>query len=258
MLRLREQQFELATALMGDATGILGQVANNSRVPAMAAISVYRNNLKQGFGNALALTFPVLVRLVGEPYFRQLADQFRRRHPSRSGNLSNIGSLMPEFLRESFEHTEYHYFADIARLEWLVYEVQCAAEAPWLSVDAFKAMTPAECSRLRFRMHPAARMMKSVYPILRIWQSNQPGADPVAIDLGSGGDLLIISRTKAGTRLHSLEAALYELAFALAAGASLGDGYDAAAKAAGTFDLAQALHRLLCAGTFTQFLEHNL
>jgi len=255
MLRLREQQFDFATALAGDSADFLDLVAKGSRVLPITAISVYQNNVAQGFTNALALTFPVLKRLVGEAYFRQLAGQFRTRHPSRSGNLSNIGLPLPDFLQQTFERTEYAYLADISRLEWLVHEVQCAAEAPRLKVDAFRAVMPASYDRLRLNMHPAVRLLQSAFPIVQIWQSNQPGADPAVTDLRCGGDQLLIARTPDGIKLHRLTPACYALAFAMAAGARLGDGYEAAVNAAGAFDLAQALHRLLEAGSFTQLLE---
>jgi hypothetical protein len=192
---------------------------------------------------------------VGEAYFRQLAGQFRTRHPSRSGNLSNIGLPLPDFLHELFGHTEYAYLADIAHLEWLVHEVQSAAEAPRLKVDAFKAVMPASYGRLRLTMHPAARLLQSAFPVVQIWQSNQPGADPAVTDLRCGGDQLLISRTPEGIKLHRLTPACYALASAMAEGAMLGDGYEAALDAAGSFDLALALHRLLEAGSFTQILE---
>src|SRR3569832_2986714 len=37
-----------------------------------SGIEIYRNNLHEGFLKALALEFPVIQRLVGEAYFRQL------------------------------------------------------------------------------------------------------------------------------------------------------------------------------------------
>ena len=51
------------------------------------------------------------------------------------------------------------------------------------------AQVPAEQQgELHFQLHPAARLLESVFPILRIWQVNQDdyAGDP-SVDLTAGG-----------------------------------------------------------------------
>src|SRR5262249_12480482 len=62
------------------------------RAQTAARLAIYRNNLHEGFINALALEFPVVQRLVGDDYFRQLAREFLHAHPSRAGDLHPIGA----------------------------------------------------------------------------------------------------------------------------------------------------------------------
>src|ERR1700704_1590626 len=99
----------------GDAAGVAAQIEANGLEPA-ERLDIYRNNLHEGFTKALAIGFPVIERLVGVDYFRQLALDFLRAHPSRAGNLHHIGAPFPRFLRERFADTEYTYFADVAAL----------------------------------------------------------------------------------------------------------------------------------------------
>src|SRR5438552_18891311 len=57
-----------------------------------AGLEIYRNNLHEGFCKVLALEFPVIQRLVGADYFRQLGRDFLHAHPSRGGDLHAIGA----------------------------------------------------------------------------------------------------------------------------------------------------------------------
>src|SRR5689334_21117181 len=85
MLSLRERQRGFAAALLGTAA-----------VP--GGLQVYRNNVFASLTEALAAVYPVVKRLVGEPFFNQLARRFIRRHPSRSGNLHDFGAELPAFI----------------------------------------------------------------------------------------------------------------------------------------------------------------
>ena len=48
-------------------------------------VQVYDSNVRAMFEGALERTFPVLRRRVGEAHFRQLAAEYRARHPSLQG-----------------------------------------------------------------------------------------------------------------------------------------------------------------------------
>ena len=97
MLPLRELQLRFVAALFeGDAV-VRDELVDGSP-SAGARLGVYRNNLREGFVQALALEFPVVQRLVGEEFFRQTALEFQARHPSRSGDLTHIGAPFADYL----------------------------------------------------------------------------------------------------------------------------------------------------------------
>ncbi len=91
MPALRELQLAFVAAMFGESDGVEAHV-HNGGMSADARLSIYQNNLREGFIKALALTFPVVERLGGTDYFRQLALEFLAAHPSRSGNLHHIGA----------------------------------------------------------------------------------------------------------------------------------------------------------------------
>src|SRR6185436_3867817 len=99
MPALRELQLELVAALFGESDGVQAHVLE-AGMSADARLGIYQNNLREGFIKALALGFPVIERLGGTDYFRQLALEFLAAHPSRAGNLHHIGAPFAPFLAQ--------------------------------------------------------------------------------------------------------------------------------------------------------------
>ena len=61
------------------------------------------------------------------------------------------------------------YLADVARLENAWVEAYHAAEADALGLDALAAIAPDALGALRFRPHPAARLLRFSHPAASIW-----------------------------------------------------------------------------------------
>jgi hypothetical protein len=248
MLPLHEMQQRFGAALFdGDDARIARHVVANGIAPA-ARIDIYRNNLQVGFRKALALMFPVIEQLVGEAYFSRLSRDYQAAFPSRSGDLHHIGRSLPLFLRAQVPAGDYAYLADVAELEWAIQEIAVAARPAAATVDDLRPIEPEAYDALRLGLHPAARLVASAFPVVRIWMSNQPGATAELVHLDAGGDRVLVRENEAGLEFHRLRAGEYALVAALAAGLSLGTAAERAlASGDPQFDLVRALHRLLSA-----------
>jgi hypothetical protein len=258
VLALRELQQRFADALFDGADAPIAPHIVEGGIPPALRLAIYRNNLHEGFIKALALAFPVIERLVGEAYFRQLALEFLHAHPSRAGNLHHIGAPLEPFLRQRFAHTEYAYLCDIAALEWAYQEAFIAADAEALSPVALRGIDALGCERVRFGLHPSCGLVRSDYPIVRIWRANRPESQSdEIIDLRSGGDNVLVLRTAECIELHRLSAGELALLSAFARGETLGDAYDAARAADPSFDLGAALGHCVAAGFLTTVLPAN-
>jgi hypothetical protein len=245
MPALRELQLEVVAAMFDESDLARAHVREDG-MSAGARLSVYQNNLREGFIKALALGFPVIERLGGTDYFRQLALEFLAAHPSRSGNLHHIGAPFPPFLARKFAGTQYAYLADVAALEWAYEEAQIAADADALSAEAFASIAPEDYERLTFTFHPACRLVQSHYPIVKIWRVNQSETlSDELIDLDAGGDNVLVLRTPECVEFHRLPAADFALFEALAHGDNLGVALDRAQAVENDFDLGAALRHLL-------------
>jgi hypothetical protein len=253
---LRDLQRRFAAALF-DSTS--PQMSAEVRANGIDRLAIYRGQLHAVFARALALEFPVVERLVGSAYFRQLALQFQAAHPSRAGNLHHIGAPFPAFLRNRFGGGDYDYLGDVAALEWALQESAVAADAPPLDPQVLRSIAPADYVRLHFALHPAARLVSSVYPVLDIWHANQ--ADSAAsgtIDLASGHTRVLVHRGAQGVGFHVLSAPECALMGALAQNYCLGAAVDAALKDDAAFDLGSTLRRFVVLGAFTNAALHEL
>jgi hypothetical protein len=223
MPALRELQLQFVAALFDARDDTVQRCVRKDGIDVGERLDIYRNNLREGFVRALAIGFPVIERLGGAEYFRQLAVQFLSAHPSRRGNVHQIGGPFASWLRGKFQGTEYSYFADIADLEWAYQEALIAPDAPAIAVETLRQVDPAIYEHLTFEFHPACGFVRSDFPIVRIWEANQPeGASEAVIDLASGGDNVLVMRTNEGVEMHRVPHDQFVFLKALAEGESLG------------------------------------
>jgi hypothetical protein len=259
MLSLLDLQKRFDSALFGDAPDAVapwirhgeGDEAGNTGIDAHARLAIYRNNLCEGFRNALALEFPVIERLVGQDYFRQLALSFLAEHPSRAGDLHPIGEPFAQFLRLRFENTHYAYLPDVATLEWAYQQSLVAADAPSFDPAALRDIPQNAYAQLRFTLHPACELVRSSYPVVWIWAVNQPDAGDEVVDLSSGADFVLIRRAAEGVEMRRIAAADFAILDAFSHGATLANALEIACALAPDFDLGEALQLFIGLGVLT-------
>lgn len=257
MLPLRELQWRFDSAVFDDVPdeaapwirGCESDPAEGAAIDAYARIAIYRNNLREGFRKALALEFPVIERLVGEDYFRQLALSFLSEHPSRAGDLHPIGAPFAQFLSRRFEDTPYAYLPDVAALEWAYQQSLVAADAPPFDVATLRDIPPEAYGHVLFTLHPACGLLRSPYPVVRIWAVNQPeSTDDEVVDLSSGADFVLIRRADEGVEMRRIAAADFAMLDAFSQQAHLAPALEQARAIDPDFDLGAALRRFISLG----------
>jgi hypothetical protein len=242
---LREAQRGFSSAILADDSAAIHARILPGRFGTERHLQIYRNNVYAGLTDALVAVYPVIARLVGEDCFRGCGYHYVRDAPPTSGNLHDFGEHFPEFL-SSFEPVrELAYLPDVARLEWAWHLAFHAADAAALSLDALAQVAPEKYGALRFALHPSARLLASDYPVLRIWQTNQPNADTseAVVDLNEGAVRLLIARRDIAVEIEPLGRGEYALLSAFAQALPFADAGDAAMVSEPAFDLAASLQR---------------
>jgi hypothetical protein len=178
-------------------------------------VSIYRNAIFANYRKALAATYPVVQRLVGVPFFNTAVDAFVRENASTSGDLNVYGDVFGNFLAGYPYAQDLPYLPDVARLEWAIDAANRAADHiadPASVLAELAAVAPERLAELKLRLAPSCRLVHSEYPILRLWQTNQPDWDgDDAVDLDAGGDALLVRRGAEGVTLAALPPAEFAI-----------------------------------------------
>ncbi len=146
--------------------------------PAGRRFSVYRNNVAVGLKEALAASFPVVRKLLGDDFFGAMSGVFFRDHPPSSPLMMFYGEAMPDFLAVFPPVAHLGYLPDVARLELAIRHSYHAADAPAVGSEALGGLSPEALLALRPRLSPALRLVRSGWPVVSIWRANTEGTPP--------------------------------------------------------------------------------
>ncbi|MCC7276644.1 MAG: putative DNA-binding domain-containing protein [Alphaproteobacteria bacterium] len=194
MTSLRKLQMNVRRAILeGDAVAIAAAVMGDGMAPA-ARLQVHVNHVFATLTDALAVTYPVVRRIVGERFFAALADRFIRDVPPRDPRLALWGAAFPRFVGAAPGCAGLPYLSDVARLEWAMRVSRRAAPAVAIAPDAILAVPAADQPRVVLRLDSSLRILVSRWPALAIWQANQAPGEVPTVDLGRGGGALEIRR----------------------------------------------------------------
>ena len=171
---------------------------------------IYHNNRRGNFCKALALTYPVTARIVGEDFFTRQALDYLALHPSRHGDLHHAGRRFPQFLASGFasQDSEFAYLADLARLEWAWAEALVCADASIVGSESLTAFEPSTWPLLRFSLHPSVTLISSTWPIHTIFDEHRRD-QPALVSLSAGGECVAVLRRAQIVEAHRLNAGEY-------------------------------------------------
>lgn len=221
-MRLASLQAEFAAAVTGgDEAPVMARVAGD---PALARrrLAIYRDAIDAARRRALRSAFPVVARLVGDAFFGEAARLLAPSHPPASADLNRYGEAFPAFLAAYPHASGMPWLADVARLEWARHESLLAADAPALDFASLALLPEERQPAIRFDLHPAVRLVRSAWPVLAIWEANQPDRDGTP-DRDEGADDVLAWREGGSVRLERLSRAQAAFVEGLARGLPLGE-----------------------------------
>jgi hypothetical protein len=151
--------------------------------------AVYRNNVAVSLTDALAARFPVILRLVGEAFFRAMARLYAEADRPRSPVLAEWGAGFAGFLQGFPPLADYPWMPDVARLEFARGQAFHAADAA--PVDPAR-LAGADPATLVLGLHPSVAVLALPCPAVTIWARNQPGGE--GLPPGQGPETALILR----------------------------------------------------------------
>ena len=103
-------------------------------------LKVYRNTVTKGAIDALSATFPTVVLMTGEQWFRAAACEFVAAHPPEEPSLMHYGGGFPDWLASFPPAADAAYLGKMAHLDRLWWDVHFAADAPVMGASDFAAL----------------------------------------------------------------------------------------------------------------------
>jgi hypothetical protein len=218
-------------------------------------LRVYRNNMLVSLTAALQAVYPVTQRLVGNGFFDFAATRYIQAHPSRSGDIHDFGAAFAEFLSEFEPAAGLPYLPDVARLEWAYHDVFHAAGHAPIDIEALRQVPETRYDDVRFVVHPAARLLASDYPILRIWQVNQKDyTGDESVDLAEGATKLLVIRRDLEIEMRPLGEGEFALLRAMADGVNFSTACERSVTTQEDVDVAAEFRKHVGLNTLVDFL----
>ncbi|NLS05999.1 DUF2063 domain-containing protein [Rhizobium sp. P32RR-XVIII] len=211
--------------------------------------NVYRNNVTVSLIEALASIFPAVQRITGPEFFRAMARFHIRETLPSSPLLFEYGREFPAFIDRYEYAQDMPWLGDVARIERAWLDSYHAADAPVLRGEELASVSPDRLEDLRFKPHPATRMISSEYPVVTIFAMNR-NAGPVGRVESLPEDGLI-TRLADEVVIRLLQPGGAAFLNSLVAGASLGAAAAAGLDANPSFDLSGMIGQMIEAGAFS-------
>lgn len=200
-------------------------------------IQVYHNNYYVSLTEALVITYPGVIKLVGQEFFEFICRKFIKQYPHQSGDLTLFGENLSIYITDSPECAKLPYLADIAKLEWAFELAYHAKDVADQDLSLLETTEPAAYSQLKFTLNPSCFIVESNYPIFDIWQFDGDSE----LDINTNGQNILIWKQDFEVLTEIVEADLINFLRKLQAGKSLGQAF----SKSDTFDLNQTLNTLI-------------
>lgn len=233
----------------GDRTDLVAAVMGDS-ISAQARLRVYRHHVAHSLGSALAATFATVHALVGEAFFRSMAQGFFGQTLPVQPVLAEYGAEFPAFVAGYEPARSLPYLVDIARLDWVLNVAFHSPAGRRLAAADLALIAAERLPSLSLAVPDGATLIGSRYPLDRIWNASQPGAPADTVDLGDGRADLLVLRRSDDAAFIVLSAGEAAFAAALIGGKSLEGAAEQASHADPSFDLSTAFARLLSLEAF--------
>ncbi|GAB3378299.1 HvfC/BufC N-terminal domain-containing protein [Azotobacter armeniacus] len=247
-------QREFATALLDPERSCPSFLKSWNGSDPAARFAIYRNNVIASLVDALAESFPVVRQLVGEGFFRAMAQLHVRATPPRTCILAHYGEDFAAFIEDFAPAAGLPYLGDVARLEFLRVRACHAADAP--ATDSATLATvlsePDRLADLNLRLHPSVSTIASPFAIVSLWAAHQGTFDISRVDPGSPESALVL-RNGLEVEVIGLPASAAEFVRLLQEGVPLGQAAGQTLSRDPALDIAAPLAQLIRAGAITHF-----
>ncbi|TVZ40833.1 putative DNA-binding protein [Alteromonadaceae bacterium 2753L.S.0a.02] len=210
MQRLEDLQADFMAMLQGSNCPIN---FGPSRISSQNSKAIYRRNYRENHIAALADTFELVAKWVGENYFRELAKRYLLAFPNSSGDLNRYGANFAEFLETALLAApggeQLSYLPDMAHLDWARLNALLNAGGIHPTLEQLPDLHPEQQAHARLVLSPCCTLLQSRYPLYQLWMF--ANGENEAVDLNGPGESILICRPAHKVEIHYLDDATTRL-----------------------------------------------
>lgn len=144
-------------------------------------LAIYRNNLLETAVRALSISFPTVLKLVGEDVFRYASAGLLQTAPPDKGDWAMWGAEFPLVLQSIEALADFPYVIDSARLDWAIHEVSRAKDSQF-KMTSIRLLQDVELDKLFISQSNCTQILTSEYPIYQAWKANHSQESASYID----------------------------------------------------------------------------
>ncbi len=256
MRALRDLQAAFAAHLRGEDRGDLAASVMGDSITAAARLRIHRHHVRQSLAGALGASFPTVKAIVGEAFFESMAGEFVSLHPPVQPVLAEYGADFPAYVTGHGPAATLPYLGDVARLDWALNLAYHAPMAPRLLAPDLAEFSPEWLFELKLALATGVSLVRSPWPIDRIWHAAQSRGYSGTVALDEGPASVLVLRRPDDAAFASLYPAEASFVEALTNGASLGEAAETAFSVEPAFDPTTTFARLLSLEAFAA-MQHR-
>ncbi len=195
---LREVQRWLASAIMDPEGLALDDAAERIRRPAAGTVldrlGAYAGGYPARIEESLADAYPAVKHLMGARRFRELSRRYLPRVPCGCYNLNAVGGLLAELLETDPLGCDLPFLADLARLEWAVWQAFHAPHAPPFHASDLVEWSADDWAGAQVVFAPGVRVVRSRWPIADLWAARNTPYEQIDIEVEGRPQTVLVHR----------------------------------------------------------------
>jgi len=210
--KLKDIQARFAQALLAEDKSALNLDwvdANHTLNPAQR-ISIYANSSREIISNTILGMLPSAQRLVGQEFLSHLIKKFIDTHSCDTDNYYQYTQTLPEFVAKMIESQSVPYLAEVLAFE-LARDRAFHFDDDNLGLDSLATLLEEHADKICFLLPSNASLIKSQYPIVRIWEMSQPDYQgEITMPKQDGQQMILVHRKDLQVSVDSLTASKYQ------------------------------------------------
>lgn len=157
-----QQQFQ--SFLLNQNTEIHAHIIETPPVTIEIRLDIYKNAYLARLIDALADTYPVLLKYLGHDSFNTLAEHYLSEHPSTFKSIRWYGDQLSAYI-------EVPCYAELACFEWSLTLIFDAMDQQSIGIAEIAAISPQHWPTMRFKFHPACKRLNFAWNTVTMWRS---------------------------------------------------------------------------------------